>query len=376
MNSEIQHPRRRFMAVAAGGSAALAIGGAGVFAADAYRASAYDSAVRATWRHSGSTHLPAPAAQRELVRYATLAANSHNTQPWRFRIQKDRIVVSPDLRRRCPAVDPDDHHLFASLGCATENIVQAASAFGLRADPVFDASTAGIRIGLSPDARRETALFQAIPHRQTTRADFDPRPVASRHLGLLEQAGNGDGVRMLMLENESQRQRMLAYLIAANSAQMDDAAFTEELISWVRFSYGEALTSRDGLFAKATGNPVLPGPIGRRLFRWVFKKNAENRKYERQVANCAGIAVLASDRDDPAHWIEAGRCCQRFALQATALGIRYSFINQPVEVPGVRGQLATYLGLGEGRRPDLVLRFGYGPELPRSLRRPIEQVLA
>jgi hypothetical protein len=27
-------------------------------------------------------------------------------------------VILPDLSRRCPAVDPDDHHLFVSLGCA------------------------------------------------------------------------------------------------------------------------------------------------------------------------------------------------------------------------------------------------------------------
>lgn len=62
---------------------------------------------------------------RELVRAGTLAANSHNTQPWRFTIAERQITIGPDLSRRCPAMDPDDHHLFASLGCAVENIVQA-----------------------------------------------------------------------------------------------------------------------------------------------------------------------------------------------------------------------------------------------------------
>ncbi|HUA81838.1 MAG TPA: hypothetical protein VL997_15795 [Dyella sp.] len=81
-----------------------------------------------------------------------------------------------------------------------------------------------------------------------------------------------------------------------------------------------------------------------------------------------------SDKNEPAYWVEAGRCNQRFALQATALGIRHTFINQPVEVPAVRRQLAAYLGVGD-RRPDLVMRFGYGPELLKSLRRPVEQVI-
>ncbi|MFC5580095.1 hypothetical protein [Rhodanobacter terrae] len=104
-----------------------------------------------------------PEAQRELVRYATLAARSHNTQPWQFRFDEGGIVVLADLRRRCDAVDPDDHHLFVSLGCASESIVQAAAAFGLRARPSFDVATGGVRIDLMPDAPRRTALFEFDP---------------------------------------------------------------------------------------------------------------------------------------------------------------------------------------------------------------------
>jgi hypothetical protein len=55
--------------------------------------------------------------------------------------------------------------------------------------------------------------------------------------------------------------------------------------------------------------------------------------------------------------------------------LRTAFINQPVEVPALRSQFATFLGIGN-RRPDLVVRIGRGPEMPRSLRRPVEQVLA
>lgn len=73
--------------------------------------------------------------------------------------------------------------------------------------------------------------------------------------------------------------------------------------------------------------------------------------------------------------MEVGCCYQRFALQATALGIRNAFLNQPVEVASVRPALANELGLGD-RRPDLVVRFGRGPEMPRSLRRPVAAVLA
>jgi len=57
------------------------------------------------------------------------------------------------------------------------------------------------------------------------------------------------------------------------------------------------------------------------------------------------------------------------------LGIRNAFLNPPVEVGAVRSQFAVWLGLQEGERPDLVVRFGRGPAMPWSMRRPVQAVL-
>src|ERR1700682_3407903 len=90
-------------------------------------------AVRSAW-----SPMRVEPSKLELVRFATLAANSHNTQPWKFSIKDNSIAIAPDYARRCPDVDPDDHHLFVSLGCATENLVHAAAAHGLKSTPVFE----------------------------------------------------------------------------------------------------------------------------------------------------------------------------------------------------------------------------------------------
>jgi hypothetical protein len=108
--------------------------------------------------------------------------------------------------------------------------------------------------------------------------------------------------------------------------------------------------------------------------RFGFSAARQNQKDSRNIRSAAAIAVLYSEADDKAHWVEAGRCYQRLALQATALGLCGAFINQPLEVGALRRQFASFLGIGE-RRPDLVLRIGRGPQSPRSLRRPVEQVL-
>ena len=119
----------------------------------------YEAAVAKIWRPMNAT-ITEPIAgraadqlllKRELVRYATLAASSHNTQCWKFKIAANGIVILPDFSRRCPAVDPDNHHLFVSLGAATENLVQAALANGLQAEVNFNADAAqAIDIALSP----------------------------------------------------------------------------------------------------------------------------------------------------------------------------------------------------------------------------------
>ena len=73
--------------------------------------------------------------------------------------------------------------------------------------------------------------------------------------------------------------------------------------------------------------------------------------------------------------MRTGQVYERLALQMTALNIKSAFLNQPIEVAAIRSQFQNALGLG-GSLPQLLLRFGYGEALPRSVRRPVEQVLA
>jgi hypothetical protein len=320
--------------------------------------------------------LAADSDMKELVRYATLAANSHNTQPWKFLMSDSEIRIMPDFARRTPVVDPDDHHLFASLGCATENLVLAAAAQGRGADVVFDEANDGqTKVSLSTTAPAENELFQAIPHRQCTRSIYDGADVPVDYLKRLEDAAKQDGVDVVVITDKAEREKLLEQFTAANSAQIADSAFVRELTSWMRFNPNTALTSNDGLFSACSGNPTLPSWMGKVLFPLVFTESGENTKLVDQLRSSAGLVVFASQKNDKAHWFNAGRAYQRFALQATALGIRNAFVNQPTEIVDSRGEFARTLELGD-RRPDLVVRFGMAQILPMSLRRPVTSVLA
>ncbi len=103
-----------------------------------------------------------------MMEQAVKAPSGHNTQPWLFRVQKDRIQILPDMSKSLPAVDPDNRELFISLGCATENLCIAAEAKGYAPLPVFSGS-GEITVLLSEASmiKETSGLIEKISVRQT-----------------------------------------------------------------------------------------------------------------------------------------------------------------------------------------------------------------
>ncbi|SMX46355.1 Acg family FMN-binding oxidoreductase [Actibacterium lipolyticum] len=347
------------------GGAVLGAGGVGAAVLNARRTAGYDAAL-------ARMHQPLGADHAALVRYATLAANGHNTQPWRFVSQDGAIDVLPDFTRSTPVVDPDDHHLFASLGCAVENLVIAARAQGMAGDVAFDGGR--MVVDLTPGTVERQRLIAAIPERQSTRGMYDGTALTTQEAARLIIAAQQHETQAIFISEPGPVAKLTDLVVAGNSDQIADPAFVRELRDWLRFNPVEAADKGDGLFSGSTGNPSLPSWAGRAAFPFVFTAKAENQKIVEQVASSAGFIILVGPSDNPAGWVAAGRACQRVMLQATIDGLKCAFLNQPVEVPSLREQVQAEFGLGAAR-PDLILRVGRGPATPRSLRRPVSAVL-
>jgi hypothetical protein len=338
--------------------------------------SSYDDAVSAM-----RVRLPGQSGLRDYVRFGTLASNSHNTQPWKFRLSADMIDILPDLSRRTPIVDPDDHHLYVSLGCAAQNIVIAANASdrpsaltvapdGLEGTAIHISLGKGPGIGRSTDAD----LCSAIPARQSTKSEYNGQALSKSELCQLEEAAAMPGVDVLLITEAPRLEQALEFIQEGNSAQMDNPAFVRELKQWIRYNSTAALKTGDGLLGKCSGNPSAPNWLGPMIFDLAFKKGAENKKYARQLRSSAGLAVFIAEKEDPEGWIQVGRSFERFALQATVLSIAHAHLNMPIEVSEVRPAFAEWLGI-PGRRPDLVIRFGKARPMPMSIRRPLDAVI-
>ncbi|MEM7497662.1 MAG: Tat pathway signal protein [Pseudomonadota bacterium] len=354
----------------------LAAGGGAIYAGSTRGRSRYEASAAALRVPLDLSATEADARNRELVRFATLAPNSHNTQPWRFDAVGDRIVIRPDLGRRCPVVDPDDHHLWVSIGCAVETLAIAASAYGFAADTAFlDGPDPGIEVMLGagtvsvPDP-----LLAAIPRRQSTRSAFEGPALSHAEGRTLLAAAEGPGVSFRIIEGRP-KDALRDLVMTANGTQMSDPAFLAELETWIRFSQAQALETGDGLFARSSGNPAVPAWIGRIAFPHILDPESESRRYGAHIDSSAALGLFVSAADRPAGWVETGRAFQRLALTATGLGLAHAHVNQAVEVPEVRQEIATLFGIGTGR-PSLLIRIGRAADMPFSLRRPVASAMA
>ena len=309
---------------------------------------------------------------RELIRYATLAASGHNTQPWQFAIKADAIEIHPDYTRSLPVVDPNHRELWISLGCALENLLVAARATGYATEVTYTNTADYIHVRLNADTPQPSRLFDVIAHRQNTRSVYDGQPIPSKDLDDVQALPLEPGVVLRYVLNPSELETVLDYVNQGNLHQYADQAFLAELIDWLRFNKKEAMRSLDGLFSRTSGNPEVPRWLGR-LFVAGTKPQQQADADAKKLRSSPGAVVIASAADDKAAWVRTGQVYERLALKLTALKIKSAFLNQPIEVTELRAQFQQAMGLSAS--PQLLVRFGYANPMPRSLRRPVEQVI-
>lgn len=369
MNKTTSNPklsRRDFLKLAAAGGA-VATGGYALYEFAPWPN--YESQVTKTWTPTQDSS-SADRQRQGLVHYATLAANGHNTQPWKFSLKENAIEIHPDISRQLAAVDPDHRELWISLGCALENLTVAARAAGFAPEVTYPESANFIHIQLTPDTAQRSDLFDAILLRQNTRSEYDGQQVDTSPL---EQLTLEPGVSLQFITTPADMETTLDYVNQGNLSQYADTAFVDELIAWLRFNKKDALAVMDGLYSICSGNPEVPRWLGQ-MFVAGTKPQQQADIDAKKMRSSSGAVLVTSETDNKSTWVRTGQVYERLALKMTALNIQSAFLNQPIEVASLRSQFQNAMGMGASL-PQLLIRYGHAPALPRSLRRPVEQVI-
>ncbi len=339
---------------------------------------------------------------RTPVRAAILAANAHNTQPWKFCVHPDRIELYADESRNLGAMDPFRREMRISLGCALENLCLRARAAGYatritieRAALSLPAPAGGTRrvasVALARSAAEVSSLYAAIPARHTNRGPYDrDRPVSPKMLVKLGAVGAEEpGVKLFLLTDSATRSEFAAATVAATEAIIADKGMIHDSDAWFRGSDAEIAAHRDGPTIAAAGlSPfvtlmarILPAPSPARAHRiWLGQTR------DVQLATAAVFGLIAvEDLHDQERAMRAGMLWQRLHLVATGLGLAAQPLNQLPERVDREKQLGSPAStqkvlaslVGDSRwRPTFAFRLGFPLRAASpSPRRDLESVI-
>lgn len=322
----------------------------------------------------------ARAILRSLVEAATLAPSKLNTQPWKFALTDQGVRIFPDHARRLRVVDPEDRELFMSLGAAAENLMIAARHVGYAAAlEVFPADEVDfcLRITLQPSDHVGDPLFAGLEARATNRRIYDARPLSDDEVWLLRTLPCEAGVEVGLVTDRSEMDALSGLVQRADVVQYSDPAFREELGTWVRFTAQESEHRHDGVPAELLGLhghvPHWLGEVGLRVDARATKRAHSDAE---RIAGSAALAILSTATEGREAWVAAGRTLERLALTLALSGLACAHLDQPCEVPELRGLVREALELGP-LFPQALLRVGHSTAAPglRSSRRPLEEVV-
>lgn len=311
------------------------------------------------------------------VRYAVLAPSGHNTQPWRFKIERDVVELWADRSRALPVVDPEGRELAISCGAALYHLRLAIRHYGhageveILPDPLKPDLLARVRLGELYEATdAEELLFLMIPRRRTNRQPFADKAVPDALLSSLRTAAAQEGAWLHVVDDSRTRTALTDLIAEGDRLQWHDPDFRRELAEWTRTNRTRSHDGIPGYAMGVNGVASYAGPLVVRTFD-LGEKQAE--KDRRLVEGAPAVAVLGTGEDTPAAWLAAGQALARVLLRARVERVWASFQNQPVEVPGLRSQVPGLIG--RTGFPQMILRLGYGPEPVPTPRRGAGEVV-
>jgi nitroreductase len=308
---------------------------------------------------------------RFLLRFAILAPSTRNTEPWRFAVDSNRILIRADLARWQPVCDADRRELHLSLGCALENILVAAEQVGLayvvsyppgESDEGVAAAITFQPGGAGRSPQRAGLRLETMTERRTSRGRHSEEPVSDADRRLLEGCVSDPGVSLILADDPAVRRGVAELSATAQKLSLENADFRRELAQWIG--------------AGAFGTPWPISHAGKLAVGRLVTARQLARLEAAALESSPLLGLISSARDDRASRIASGQVLERIWLTATACGLGLQPLSAALELPEMRHQLSRAF---DARLPwaQQLVRIGHPRRAGghRTRRRPLDDVL-
>lgn len=377
--------RRNFLKILGGGVILAAGAGAG------FALTRTPHQALAPWSQAGASVYSEP--RMRALSFAILAPNPHNRQPWQVELRgEDTVVLTVDLERLLPHTDPFSRQITIGLGCFLELMAMAAAETGHRVDlDLFPEGSDPARLTTAPVAIarfiKDTSikadpLFAHVMARRSNKEPFDtsrtvPDTALAAVLSSARRGGRLGGTNALA---EVGTWRQLTG--EALQIEIDTPRTYKESVDLFRIGKSEINANPDGIdFSGAMFESLaLAGQFSREV---ALDRNSMGFKQGEAAVmentrTAMAFAWMVTAGNSRADQINAGRDWLRANLAATAQGLGFQPLSQALqeypEMAAIYEDVHTRLALAGGT-VQMLVRLGYGPDIPVSPRWPLEAKL-
>jgi nitroreductase len=286
--------------------------------------------------------------------YGVLAPSQHNTQPWLISVEGATLTIRPDNTKKLVVGDPLDQGLYIALGACVENILQAATGFGLVAEVIFRPEAIRLMFSEVKAKSADEQVLVAITSRHSDKFPYSEKPVSESN----HQTLNGvceKGVEHVIVTDDFRRNKIVALHAKATADVAADTAFVGELTNWLRPNDTKAY---DGMPGFVTGLSRLQARVGGLLlakkpemFKLMVKKDV-------MLMKATPAVVVWAVRDTSASSMFAcGRHIERLWLKATELGLALHPMHSICAMEATRKELAILCDIDSS--PVFLARLGH-----------------